>query len=575
MFDLFYKKNNNEKLFAYLEKSGFKYTQNYIPLFSTFFSIDDKNYNSINLNHSWYISSIVDRETNNKFTIKCKNINDNKNIQKKQAFFKFSPLLDPIKFLVGKYKNLDEKIRISLPKTQNNCCHSKVLDTNNAAYVDSFFSYLTSKLLNEKKFIHGTDFYGSFLSVQNKFKVNIYDDLEYLYDSDFFHKNKNILFNTDDVDEGKLLDNDTRNYRKKIKLEKSLNNLKVQKIDNSIFENIFELTSENLRKHDESLKEEYSNTNVLKNRNKKNINTNKSTKRTSSTCSSRSSNTNGSSNSDQSAKLSDKSCTNSDMSGYSSINSDEVVNTDIFNFPIQIICLEQMENTLDSLLEDEDKELSNGEWSSCLFQIIMILITYQKIFDFTHNDLHTNNIMYIETNRMYINYNYNNTYYRVPTYGKIYKIIDFGRSIYKFKGKIICSDSYHPKGDAATQYNFEPYFNENKPRLNPNKSFDLCRLACSLYDYFAEDIIENTKDPIAKLIIEWTKDDKDRNILYKNNGEERYPDFKLYKMIVRTVHNHIPEKQLKKEIFKKYISSKRKIKNGKIINIDIMESMIN
>ena len=263
------------------------------------------------------------------------------------------------------------------------------------------------------------------------------------------------------------------------------------------------------------------------------------------------------------------------MSGYSSINSDEVVNTDIFNFPIQIICLEQMENTLDSLLEDEDKELSNGEWGSCLFQIIMMLITYQKIFDFTDNDLHTNNIMYIETNRRYINYKYNNTYYRVPTYGKIYKIIDFGRSIYKFKGKIICSDSYHPKGDAATQYNFEPYFNENKPRLNPNKSFDLCRLACSLYDYFAEDIIENTKDPIAKLIIEWTKDDKDRNILYKNNGEERYPDFKLYKMIVRTVHNHIPEKQLKKEIFKKYISSKRKIKNGKIINIDIMESMIN
>ena len=573
MFDLFYKKNNNEKLFSYLEKYGFKYTQNYIPLFSIFFGIDDKNYNSINLNHSWYISSIVDRETNNKFTIKCKNINDNKNIQKKQAFFKFSPLLDPIKFLVGKYRNLDEKKRILLPKNKNNLCHSKVLDPNNAAYVDSFFSYLSSKLLNEKKFIHGTDFYGSFLSVQNKFKVNIYDDLEYLYESDFFHKNKNILFNTDDVDEGKLLDNDTRNYRKKIKLEKSLNNLKVQKIDNSIFENIFELTSENLRKHDESLKEEYSNTNVLKNRNKKNIN--KSTKKTSSTCSSRSSNTNCSSNSVQSAKLSDKSCTNSDMSGYSSINSDEVVNTDIFNFPIQIICLEQMENTLDSLLEDENKELSNGEWSSCLFQIIMILITYQKIFDFTHNDLRTNNIMYIETNRRYINYKYNNTYYRVPTYGKIYKIIDFGRSIYKFKGKIICSDSYHPKGDAATQYNFEPFFNENKPRLNPNKSFDLCRLACSLYDYFAEDIIENTKDPIAKIIIEWTKDDKDRNILYKNNGEERYPDFKLYKMIVRTVHNHIPEKQLKKEIFKKYISSKRKIKNGKIINIDVMESMIN
>ena len=37
MFDLFYKKNKNEKLFAYLEDSGFKCTQNYIPLFSKFF----------------------------------------------------------------------------------------------------------------------------------------------------------------------------------------------------------------------------------------------------------------------------------------------------------------------------------------------------------------------------------------------------------------------------------------------------------------------------------------------------------------------------------------------------------
>jgi len=109
-----------------------------------------------------------------------------------------------------------------------------------------------------------------------------------------------------------------------------------------------------------------------------------------------------------------------------------------------------------------------------------------------------------------------------------------------------------------------------KPRLEPNKSFDLCRLACSLYDYFVEDLDEKDKikNPIPKLVIEWTTDDKGRNILYKNNGEERYPDFKLYKMIVRTVHNHLPETQLEKQIFKQFISSKKKIKKGKIINID-------
>ena len=33
----------------------------------------------------------------------------------------------------------------------------------------------------------------------------------------------------------------------------------------------------------------------------------------------------------------------------------------------------------------------------------MMLITYQKLFNLTHNDLHTNNIMYIETDkRVYI-----------------------------------------------------------------------------------------------------------------------------------------------------------------------------
>ena len=241
-----------------------------------------------------------------------------------------------------------------------------------------------------------------------------------------------------------------------------------------------------------------------------------------------------------------------------------------------------MDNTLDSLLENESNDdynkekISNKEWTSCLYQIIMILITYQKIFDFTHNDLHTNNIMYQKTERKFINYKYNNTYYRVPTYGRIYKIIDFGRAIYSFNGKTICSDSYHPKGDAATQYNFEPYFNDKKPRLKPNKSFDLCRLACSLYDFFVDDVENENKikNPIAKLIIKWTKDDKGRNILYKNNGEERYQDFKLYKMIVRTVHNHNPENEVNNSLFSQYKSSKKKIKKGKIINIDKMEPMI-
>ena len=60
---------------------------------------------------------------------------------------------------------------------------------------------------------------------------------------------------------------------------------------------------------------------------------------------------------------------------------------------------------------------------------------------------------------------------KFPHMAKFIKIIDFGRAIYKFKGNIVCSDSFHPKGDAATQYNCEPYLNSKKPRLEPKHEF--------------------------------------------------------------------------------------------------------
>ena len=599
MFDLFYKKNRNGQLFSYLEENGFRDVQNFVPIYQKFFSLDNNNFNSINLNQKYSINKIIDRETNNKFEIKCHDGSDN--ILKFKSFFKFSPLLDPVKYMVGKYKSLSEESRTFLPKLESNLCHRKVLDKNNSAYVDSLFSYLSSQLKNSTNFIHGINFFGSFLGIQERFVLNIFDDLEYLHDSEYFHDNNKTLFEVEDFDTSKLLEADTRNYRKKINLEKSIKNLEVETLNDSLFEDVFKLTKKNLDRHNSEikldsseLKEEYSKENSG--------NKDKSAKKTNSTCSSRSSNTNskdsddyrenlkinsnkdlnsdidlldGESESDYENNDSDESYTNSQKSDYSSMGSEEIINSVVFDFPVQIICLEQLDHTLDSLL-DAEEEMTIKEWCSCLFQIIMMLITYQKMFDFTHNDLHTNNIMYIETEKKFLNYKYNNVYYRVPTYGKIYKIIDFGRAIYTFKGKTICSDSYHSQGDAATQFNFEPYFNENKPRLMPNKSFDLCRLGCSLYDYFADDIEEQEqiKHPIAKIVDEWIRDDKKRNMLYKNNGEERYPDFKLYKMIVRTVHNHLPEKQLERPVFKKFESSKRKIKKQKIINIDNMKPMV-
>ena len=555
MFTLFYKKNNNEILFKHLEESGFQNIQNYFPLLSNFFQLEDNNFNKINLNQKYSVNSIHETENNNNFTLSCQD--ENSNVKTYKSFFKFSPLIDPVKFMVGKYEKINKSIIETLPKLKDNTCLDKVMDKNNSAYVDGFFSYLTSRLLHHHSFSNGLDFYGTFTALQNKYVCDIFEDLEYLHDAKFFHRNKDVLFEVDNIDTKRLLESDTRKYRKKIQIDKSKVDLQTDTLNNEMFEGIFELTHDNIKKHN-GLDEE-----VWKSENSE-IKSEKSHKKTNSTCSSRSSNTDG----EEEEELGDSE-EESDFSEYSS-EEEEVINAHIHNFPVQIICLEKMENTLDYLMETKGKHLNNKEWKSCLFQIIMMLVTYQKVFDFTHNDLHTNNIMWNKTDKKFINYKYNNVYYKVPTFGKIYKIIDFGRAIYKFQDKIICSDSYHAKGDAATQYNTEPYFNSKKPRLEPNKSFDLCRLACSLFDYFMddeedEDHIEN---PVAKVINEWITDDKDRNILYKTNGEERYPDFKLYKMIARTVHNHTPQKEVDHIFFSNYRSSKKKMKKQKVMNID-------
>ena len=575
LFTVSYQKNDNAELFKQMDDTLNVYnTQNYIPIYDRYFELNDTNKDGINLNQKNTITSLESKITDNLFNVKVKN---EKEEHLRKSFFKFSPLFDPVKYMVGKYSHIDKEKMKKLPKYKEKDGYTKkVLDVNNTSYVDSFFSYLSSRLLHDHGFLHGIDFYGSFLAIQDKHFLNIFDDLEYLYTSDYFHENKDELFKTEDIDED-LLEDDTRSHRKKIKVKSEKIVIKTEKIEDLGIK-VETLTVENLEKHnsevinDKGLKLCEHNVKV------KSSNESSDSKKTNSTCSSRSSNTSKNSGSegseDEYSGSELESCSNSDMSGYSSSGS-EYIKAEVFDFPVQIICLEGLTNTLDSLLEveDEDDEIDSLEWNSCLFQIIISLIVYQKTFNFTHNDLHTNNIMYVETDRQYLYYKLNGLHYKVPTFGKIFKIIDFGRAIYKHSNKTFCCDSFSPKGDASSQYNCEPYFNPNKPRLEPNKSFDLCRLACSLFDYFFDDIeeVKHEKDFIALLIAEWCRDDKGRNMLYKNNGEERYPDFKLYKMIARSVHNHNPEDVIKHSLFEKYITTSKKlkkVKKDKILNVD-------
>ena len=112
----------------------------------------------------------------------------------------------------------------------------------------------------------------------------------------------------------------------------------------------------------------------------------------------------------------DISCIESDESSEdSSLMSDDVINININDFPIELIALERCNNTLDSLFTENN--LCDEELSCIIIQILMILITYQKVFKFTHNDLHSNNIMYVETPKEFLYYKYNNKYYKIQTFG--------------------------------------------------------------------------------------------------------------------------------------------------------------
>ena len=472
--------------------------------------------------------------------------------------------------MAGKYDVKDSQL-LELPQFDGSKGHAKSKDGNNAAYIDSFFTYLTSQMLNSHNFVHALDFYGSFLGKKRNFKFNIADDIEYLNESDFFHENRGSLFEVDNNFANGVFNFDTRKNKERISLggdEIDADVLELSDIaDLKELDSLFVPEGEKQAEtQPESLPDLLFTFDLSGNKQDKE----KTNGDSESDCSSRSSVTDGE-DEDEDEDEDEGSSTD----GFSTASEDMMFAT-LPEFPVQVIALEKCEQTLDSFITEHGDDIKDDEWGSMLTQVIMILLAYQKTYQLTHNDLHTNNIMYVTTDKPYLYYKHNSGYYKVPTFGKIYKIIDFGRAIYKFRGNVICSDSYHPKGDAATLYNFEPYFNEDKPRLEPNFSFDLCRLGCSMLDLILDDLEDEPKHPrhAAKRVIEsWCIDDKGRNILYKKNGEERYPNFKLYKMIARTVHNHTPEKALENSYFDRFKSSKKKIsKNAKIMSIDDLPS---
>ena len=544
-----YDKNKDTTIEESYNPYNIKKLQLYNPLYKIFFDMTENNYSKVSLNHQYHfqdLETIYEKQQKSPIT--------------KKSFIKFSPLLDPYRYMIGKYDVNDERIT-NMPylNSTNKEVYHKLLSHHNASYIDSFFYYLTSIVLNHHNIAHGIDYYGSYLGVQAKYRVCLTDDVEFLRSSDYFNDNIGKLFYIEDS-------NSNITFNPFLNMESSRKNKKKLHVSESVIEiECDELT------------EEYEDTND--NSDIETIYSKCRSNSSSSSSSFSSSNSDLNYSSDEAQDSGEEDSeeedseeedseeeTEEDSEESSDCSSEEEIYGYIHNFPIQMICMEKCHGTLDQLFVQDEIDEKTG--ASILFQVVMILLIYQKMFQFTHNDLHTNNIMYVETEEEFLYYSFENKHYKVPTYGKIYKIIDFGRAIFKFNSKIYCSDSFAKDGDAATQYNCEPFMNEDRPRLEPNNSFDLCRLGCSLFDFVTDiDEKEDELDELQKTIVRWCLDDNGKNVLYKKNGEERYPNFKLYKMIARIVHNHTPENQLTYPFFTQFLTESTSNHN---INIDVL-----
>ena len=108
------------------------------------------------------------------------------------------------------------------------------------------------------------------------------------------------------------------------------------------------------------------------------------------------------------------------------------------NVPVQYTIMEPCDGTLYKLFIDNPDNTKHFAW---LTQVVFALAYIQRTFGYVHNDLHSNNVMYVATDKEFLYYKAGDKSYKVPTHGYIIKIIDFERGT----GSIRVSGMKEPK----------------------------------------------------------------------------------------------------------------------------------
>jgi len=235
------------------------------------------------------------------------------------------------------------------------------------------------------------------------------------------------------------------------------------------------------------------------------------------------------------------------------------------NFPVSLNFIEKMTGSLDDDM-NSPMQMTEQQLLSVLFQVAFGLAVANKHFNFVHNDLHAGNIMFQSTPQKYLYYSIHGNYYRIPTYNKIAKIIDFARATFQINNKWIVSDAFEPDNDAGEQYAMpdangkygETTFDQNGNKLpRPNASFDLALLSTILTHYVRENMPDSQE--LIDMLNRWATDK------YGINHVHSSVDFSLYTNIARDCHNAIPRVVLKHKLFQQFKIPQKQIPKKQFI----------
>ncbi len=512
--------------------AGYKALQTYFPTLTAVFDIPKKRSHEFCFDTKWRIVGL-DLSQKGPGNGKC-NVsvvaNDLSDVSSASipAYIKVTHLLDPVRWMQNKY-SLPKESGLPAPTKSWEEAWNKLQDPSNQAYVEVMASYALGKLREKGLSPHFNHFYGSFCSIADTYLYDITDDIDSFREMSWFWKGKRRGI-----------------YSVRIENADDPNHiLTAEECEEILQENEFSAGSETSSQTSFANSDE-----ILDDFNVGNVEIMSL----------------HSDNLEDMSLASDES--DSETESDSESDTDYVIQTSLKNFPVMLLCMEKNTGTMDSLLyEDQNSELNENKWVAWIFQIVAALVQIQSLFGFTHNDLHTNNIVYIETDQEFLYYSSRaGQIWKVPTYGKIFRIIDFGRSIFKLNGHQFISDDFSNGNVAEGQYDFEPLTKNPRVVIPPNPSFDLCRLAVSLFEGLfpkspkdkdggrilsEEDGIKiyETESDLCNMLWEWMIDDDNKNVFIDKDGSERFPSFDLYRHIAQYIHNAVPRVQLGRAIF--------------------------